>query len=84
MKNLWGPYKDGDPRTADLVDISWATIDIMDFREGSLDIDLMNREPQVYPYWLPLTLARRMREAADLIERLTEPDPLPEEDDELE
>ena len=45
MKNLWGPYKDGDPRTADLVDISWVTIDITDFREGSSDIDLMNREP---------------------------------------
>ena len=45
MKNLWGAYKDGDPRTADLVDISWVIIDIMDFREGSLDIDLMNREP---------------------------------------
>ena len=54
-----------DPRIKGLLDISWQTHDIIDYGRA----DLANHEEP----WSPLILAKKMREAAERIEKLTEP-----------
>ena len=54
-----------DPRIEGLLDISWQTSDIIDYGRA----DLVNHEEP----WPPLMLAKKMREAAERIEKFTEP-----------
>ena len=60
-----------DPRTEGLLDIAMQIDDIIDYGRS----DSANEEEP----WAPLTLARKMREAADRIVLLTQP-PLPVEE----
>ena len=69
--NSWGPLGD-DPRYEGLLKISWAIEDADDLSGGRNDIARESEmNPEIYPIYNPLKLAKLMREAADRIELMT-------------
>ena len=70
LPNMWGP---GDPRFEGLLKISWAISDAFDLATGQSDIaGRIEGDPGIYRYWIPLKLARFLREAVDRIESMTD------------
>ena len=70
LPNMWVP---GDPRFEGLLKISRAISDAFDLAAGQSDIaERIETDPGIYLFWIPLKLARFMREAADRIESMTD------------
>jgi len=72
FSNWWGPPRD-DPRFQGLLKISWIISDALDLSSRQTDIVRESEmNPEIYPFYTPLKLARLMREPAGRIESMTD------------